>query len=822
MIGDLRMVLRQCWRAPGFVLTAAVTLALGVGANTAIFGVVNGFSRPLPVPNPEQIVVIAAVLPGDETGLRYRFSFPAVQDYRRLTTSFSDVFGFDIRISGLGAHGTTSQFVYQIVTGDTFPALGLTPAAGRLFDRGEGEFAYADANIVLGHSYWQRRFGGDPSVINTVVRLDGRAGRIVGVTPPEFKGLSEGADMDGYVTIGGSQRTDIKPDWLFTDRSVRQITMMARLKPGITVAEAQAEIESVAARIASEHPETDKGASARVIPERRARPFPWPALSSLMPTIQFFLMLLSSVVLLIACLNVANLLLVRVTVREREMAVRASLGAGRWRLVRLLLLESLFLACLGTALGLGLGKWMTVLFINSIDLGTDVTFKLDAAFDWRVFIYSTLATIVTGFVIGALPARRATRTTLTEVLHDGGRSGSAGASRRRVRTTLVVAQIAGSLVLLIIAGLFVRNLQRAQQVDLGFDSQNVMTARLDTHHLGYTFDRSIAFYEELDRRLRAIPGVESASQSFTIPLSWIIGSYLAWPEGKEVDEITQAPALGANSVTPTYFETMRIPITHGRGFDARDTRDSTRVAIINDVIAERFWPNQDPIGKRIVVRAIPGEPWEIVGIAKTTKYMAVFEHPLPHFYLPQAQNPSYLRSIEVRSSTIPMDELRVRIEQEIKTLEPELPIADFRPLDRTIAGNIGFVLFGVGAWQASAMGLLGLALAVVGVYGIVSYQTTQREKEIGIRMALGAEPMDVRKLVLRQGVTMVLLGVAIGLVLTLAATTLLGRMVVLISTTDPVTFAVVSLVLTFSALAACYLPARRATRVDPVVALRQE
>jgi predicted permease len=822
LLRDLQTVIRQCWRAPAFVVTAALTLALGVGANTAIFGVINGFSRPLPVPAPEQIVVIAASLPGDETGLRYRFSFPAVRDYRRLTTSFSDIFGFDIRIGGLGANGKTSQFVYQILTGNTFPALGLTPAAGRLFERGEGEFANAGTTIVLGHSYWMRRFGGDLSIVDTVARLDGRPARIVGVAPAGFAGLSEGAVMDGYLTLGGAQRSDVKPEMIFDDRSIRPITMMGRLKPGVTIAEAQAEVDSIAARLSAEYPAVEHGASARVIPERLARPFPWPALSSLMPSIQFFLILLSSVVLLIACLNVANLLLVRVTVREREMAVRASLGAGRWRLIRLLLLESLLLAVMGTSIGLGLGRWLTVMFVNSIDLGTDVPFKLDATYDWRVFTYSTIATIVTGIVIGVLPARRASRAALTGVLHDGGRSGSAGASRRRVRSALVVAQIAGSLVLLIVAGLFVRNLHKAQQVDLGFDPRDVMSARLDTQHLGYDAARSEAFYQELDRRLHAIPGVESASQSFTIPLSWVIGSYLAWPEDQKNEDQSVRPALGANSVTPAFFETMRIPILRGRNFGEGDVASSKRVAIVNEVMAERFWPGQEAIGKRIVVRAIPGDPWEIVGVARTTKYMAVFEHPLPHFYLPQAQNPSFLRSVQVRSSALSMDELRIRIEREIAALDPELPIADFKSVDRLISGNIGYVLFGVGAWQATAMGLLGLTLAVIGVYGVVSYQTAQREKEIGIRIALGAVPWDVRRLVLRDGVGLVLLGVTIGLVVTFVATMTLGRMIVFVSTTDPIAFVGVTAALTMSALAACYLPARRATKIEPVVALRQE
>lgn len=813
--------MRQAARAPGFVLTAAATLALGVGANTAIFGVINGFSRPLPVRDPEQIVVLAASLPGDDTGLRYRFSFPALQDYRRLASSFSDVFGFDIRISGLGASGKTTQFIYQLVTGNTFPALGLTPAVGRLLERGEGEFAGADSVLILGYGYWQRRFGGDPSIVNTTVTLDGRPARIIGVAPQGFAGLSEGAEMDGYAPLGGARRADARTTQIFTDRTIRPITMLARLKRGVSLAEAQAEVNVVASRIAAEYPATDKGITALVMPETMARPFPWPALSSLMPVVKYLLLVLSSVVLLIACLNVANLLLVRVTVREREMAVRASLGASRAGLIRLLMLESLLLAVLGTLLGLGLGKWMTMRFIESIDLGMDVPFRLDASFDWRVFSYSAVATLATGLVIGVLPARRASRPSITSLLHDGGRSGSSGAGRRRVRNALVVAQVAGSLVLLIVAGLFVRNLREAQHVDLGFNPRAVVSARLDTQHLGFDAAQNLTFYDNLDRRLRAIPGVESASQSFTVPLSWIAGGYLAVPEGEAADTGPR-PSVGCNTVTPDYFRTLEIPIIEGRGFTDCDTADSTRVAIVNDTLAARFWPNERPIGKRIEIPALPGPPWEVVGVTRTTRYLAVFERPLPYFYLPQAQNPSFLRTIQVRSSAVPLDELRVRVEREIAGLQPALPIADLQTLEHAIAGNLGFVLFGVGAWQASALGLLGLLLAVIGVYGVVSYQTAQREKEIGIRMALGAEPSDVRRLVLKQGVVLVLIGAGIGLGVALIATTALGRMVLLVSTTDPLTFIGVTAVLTASALAACYLPARRATRVQPVVALRQE
>ena len=818
---EIWIVIRHLWRSPSFVITAALTLALGVGANTAIFSIINGFMRPLPVPNPEQIVVLATTMAGDETGLRYRFSYPALEDYRERATVFSDVFAFDVRIAGLGVDGKTRPFLHHMVTGNYFQALGLQPAAGRLFVAGEGERHDADLYVVLSYDYWQKRFGGRESAIGTTVKIDGSPAQVIGVAPQGFKGLSEGAEMDGYVPLSLARRFEARSEDPFTDRKIRRLTMVARMKPDVTLDEAQAAVTALASQLVTEHPVAEKGTSARVIPEPLARPLPWPILSNLMPLVRFFLLVLSTVVLLIACLNVANILLVRVTVREREMAVRASLGAGRRGLMRLLLIESTILAVLGTVLGLAIGKVMSVMFIDSVNLGMDIAFKLDASFDWRVFAYSAAAALITGFTVGVLPARRASRTTITHLLHDGGRSGSTSRARMRVRNALVVAQVAGSLVLLIIAGLFVRNLTRAQQVELGFDSSRIVSARLDTLNVGLSEDRSLAFYDELHHRLKAIPGVESASLSFSVPLGWIFGGYVASPEDRREASDAPLPAIGCNSVSPEYFTALKIPIVHGRGFTSADAAGAKRVAIVNQVMAELWWPGQDPIGKRIIVELIPGEAWEVVGVARNSKYMAVFEPPVPYFYLPQAQNPSRLRSIIVRSS-LPADEMKLRLEREVAALEPELPVADLRELDELIGGNLGFVLFRVGAWQATAMGLLGLALAVIGVYGVVSYQTQQREKEIGIRMALGAVPMDVKKLVLGQGAGLVLMGAGIGLVITLGATMALGRMLVMVSTTDPVTFIVITVLLCVSALLACYLPARRATRVQPVEALRHE
>ena len=820
VLADFPVALRQLRRAPGFVAAASLTLALGIGANTAIFSIVNGFFRPLPVPDPDRIVVIAAALPGDETGLRYRFSFPAVEDYRREGDVFSDVFAFDVRISGLSINSRPAQFVYQTVTGNFFTGLGLTPAAGRLFLPGEGEQPNSEPIIVLGHSFWQRRFAGDPNVVGRTVRLDGRSARIIGVAPEGFRGMFEGSDMDGYVPLGGS-RGPADARQVFTDRGFRPLTMAARLQPEVSLAKAQSAVDVIARSLAERYPATERGTTARVIPEQMARPVPLPFLMHLLPFIRLLLFVLSSLVLLIACMNVANLLLVRATVRQREMAVRAALGAGRQRLVRLLLTESLLLAALGSGLGLLLGKWLSVMFAGSIELGTDVPFRIDFSFDWRVFSYALAMMLVTGLVLGVLPALRAWRAEVTDLLHDGGRGGSSGAGRQRVRSLLVVSQLAGSVALLVVAGLFVRNLQQAQQVDLGFDASSVLTARLDPKGAGYDAERTDQFYDTLQRRLSAIPGVESASMSFSVPLGYIFANTAVRRE--EDEKIAEEPraSIGMNSVSPEYFTTLRIPIVSGRSFSAHDTMQTQRVAIVNETMAARYWPNQDAVGRRFETPTEPGPLWEVVGVARDSKYLAVFETPLPYFYLPITQRPTFLRSIQLRSS-IPSAELAALLQREVEMLDPDLPVADLRSLQAALNGNIGFVLFRIGAVQAGGMSVLGLVLAVIGVYGVVSYRTAQRSREIGIRMALGAVPGDVRRLVLRQAVGLVGVGIGLGLVLTWGLTGALTRVLLLVSSTDPLTFVAMTLLLSVSALVACYLPARRAMRVEPVVALRHE
>ena len=820
LVQDGRFAMRQILRAPGFALTAALTLALGIGANTAVFSVINGYTRPLPVPSADRIVVVASTRPDDETGIQFKFSFPALQDFRRQTTVFSDVFAFDMRLDGINVDGQTSQFLHQAVTGNFFTGLGLTPVAGRFFFPGEGETPNPDRVIVLGHTFWQRRFAGNPLVVGSTLRLNGKSTRIIGIAPENFHGLFEGVEADGYSPIAldaeyGTDQTDF-----LTNRAIRGLRMVARMRPGVTLAEAQAEVDVIARGLAQRYPETERDTTARVMPEPLARPLPIPFLTNLLPLIKTLLLVLTSMVLLIACMNVANLLLVRASVRQSELAVRAALGAGRRRLVRLMLVESGSLAALGAALGLLLGRIVSVAFANSIDIGSNMPMRLNFQFDGPVFAFTLAIALATGLVVGVLPALRASRADVTDLLHDSGRSGSAGAGRQRIRSLLVVSQVGGSVALLVVAGLVVRSLREVQKIDLGFDPDRVLTLRLDTSQAGFDGAQSRAFYDELLRRIQVWPGVDSASLSFTMPLSYRIGGATVHPEG-ETGVKDHLSSVGYNSVTPGYFDTLRIPILRGRGFTEHDVVDTTRVTVVNETLAARFWPYQDPIGKRLETPDMPGAPWQIVGVVRDSKYITPFEWPLPYVYVPAAQNPSTLRSVAVRSE-IPFAELGQRIRREIESLAPDLPIAEVRPMPTTIRGNFGFVLFRVVVWQASVMGLIGLVLAIVGVYGVVSYRTLQRSREIGIRVALGAIPSDIRMLVLRQGASLVAGGIVAGLLITTAFAGILRTALVSVTTLDPLTVSVVATFVAATALIACYIPARRAMHMDPARVLRRE
>jgi macrolide transport system ATP-binding/permease protein len=819
LIRDLRFGLRQLRKTPGFTLLVVLTIGLGIGANTAVFSVINGFLRPLPVTSPEQIVVIAANTKGDETGFRYRFSYPVLGALRQQTDIFSDVFAFTTELAGITIEGKTTQFLFSPVTGNCFPALGLMPAAGSLFRRGEGESANSELTLVLGYAYWQKRFGGRADAVGRLVRLDGKTARIIGVAPQGFHGLYAGAEIDGYTPMRGANGASASD--YFTARTLRRLTVMGRLKTSLS--QAQTSMETVAHRLEQQYPDTDKGIGIRVVPEYLARPMPLHFLVDAVPVVRGFLLVLAGLVLLLACLNVANLMMVRASMRGREMAIRAALGSSRSQLVGQMLTESGLLALAGGCTGLLFAKWGSNLFAGSIHIATDFPVALDFSFDWRVFVYALVGSVVTAVGIGLWPAMRVSRTDANSVLHSGRSDGAAAShpSRQRLRSLLVSAQVAGSLVLLIVAGLFVKSLQRAELVDLGFETRHLVNARLSPRYVGYDEQRTVAFYRELKRRVAALPGVESATVAFSAPMGYLSDSDRLFVEGRTVPPGEQPPVAGSNRVDEDYFSTMRIPVVRGRAFRESDREGAPLVAIVNQTMAARYWPGEEPLGKRFRL-GDAAALWEVVGVAHDAKYLSVFEGPLPYFYTPIAQRYIALRVLQVRSQ-MPAELVRQQVQKAIASLDPDMPVADLQTMtDALEGGPAAFLMLHLGARQAAFMGMLGLVLAIIGVYGVASCGAAQRTHEIGVRMALGAQAGDIMRMILRQGAVTVAVGVTAGLFAAAELTRLAAHWVRIANAADPVVFGSIAIALAAVALLACYVPARRAMRVDPLVALRHE
>jgi predicted permease len=816
---DIRYALRTLAKNPGFAVIAIVTLALGMAVNTTLFSVVNGFIlRPLPVPHSEQITVLA--LQQSTVAGSYQFSYPDYEDLRDQTDPFSDLFAYHVTLVAIGVDGRSDHCIVGRVSSNYFSGLGIRPAQGRLILPTEGRTPGADPVMVLGYSYWRKRFAGDPGAVGKKVELNGFPFTVVGVAPREFHGTYTVLDMDAYIPFSAEPHEDpdnpIQKVW--TNRGDRPLTVMGRLKPGVSIKQAEASLNVVAQRLAQQHPDTEKGLTVQVFPEKLARPNPDPNNPIPMAAIAF--MSLAALVLLVACFNIANVLLVRATVRQREMAIRAALGAGQGRLVGQYLTESLLLACLGGGAGLLLASWAAG-FLSSLSLGTDLPIKFDFRADARVYLFSIGAVLLTGLVVGIMPALRAARTNVITVLHEGGRGSSSGPRRQLARNTLVVAQIAGSFVLLVVAGLFIRSLGKAQEINLGFNPDHVLDLSLDVEQIGYKEPQARQLYRDIDKRIRTLPGVLSVAEAFTVPMGYIGAGDRVWIEEHPYTGGQQPANVSYDMVTPTYLDTLQIPLLRGRQFADADGEKAPAVAIINQTMAKKFWPDEDALGKHLSIKGASGPFIEVVGIVQDGKYQNVTEDPQPFFYLPIEQTYISLRTIHVRTS-VPPETLATQIESLIHEIVPNVPVTEVKTMNEALQGANGFFFFHLGVQLTSTMGILGLVLAVVGIYSVVSYAAAQRTQEIGIRMAMGATSRDILKMVLRQGIVVVGIGLVVGLAIALAGTRVMSGMFVGTKATDPVTFTVVVLTLTGIALLACWIPAHRATRVDPLVALRYE
>lgn len=813
---DVRLGLRVLAKSPSFTLAIALTLGLGIGANAAVFSIINALLlRPLPVADPTNLYVVAVSHQDNERP--HNVSWADYVDYRDKSGVFSDLAAFDIGFAGLSVDNRADRITVNHVTGNFFSMLGVNASVGRVILPSEGNTYGADPVIVLGHSYWKKRFGGDPTVIGRQVLVNAQPFTVVGVVPESFTGVYALVEFDAYLPFGM-----MFPEPTYREtierRDNHDLRVIGRLKPGVSLAQAQAGVELLSQQLEKQYPDTNKTVRARVIPEHLARPEPNSADSN--PFVAGVFMLLVTLVLLVACVNVVNLMMVRATIRARELAVRAALGAGRMRLVRQLLTESLLLSAAGGLAGAGIGRWVSGL-LSRMTLPMDLPIKFDLSFDWRVFGYVALVALGTGVVVGLLPALRASRADLNEVLREGGRSMADGGSRQWVRSTLVVAQVAVSLVLLVAAALFVRSVQHAQTVDLGFSPDHVLNQSMDVSQQGYDEAHGREFYRAVEARVRTLPGVESVSYAFSVPFGYYNSAEYVEAEGQPVPHGQRRPSSQFNLVGPEYFQTMKIRVVRGRAFTAEDDERARPVAIVNEMFAKRFWPGQDPIGKRFRAEGTDKRWLEVVGVTKTGKYTFIFEDPGLYYFAPIAQQYRPLRVLHVRTTGAP-EALAPAIQKEIRALNPDLPVYDVRSMDHMLQGPNGFFLLKMGALFGGALGVLGLVLALVGIYGVVSYAASQRTQEIGVRMALGAQGRDILRLVVGHGLVLIGIGVVAGLAASFGVARLLSNMLFGISSTDPVTFVGVPLLLGGMALAASYVPALRATRIDPMRALRQD
>jgi predicted permease len=803
LIADARYAVRTLRRSPGLLTTVVLTLALGIGATAAVFSLIDAtLLRPLPVHEPERLVHVEMVREGGATSAI--FSYPRYTDFREGVGSLSGVAAYGWGEVGLSTGGSADVAAVNLVSGNYFATLGIRPAAGRLISPVDDRAGNPAPAAVVSHALWKLRFGADPGVIGRTVQLNGQGVTIVGVAPQGFAGLDKGSPVDLWLPIALYPQLSPGADIYERGRRV-WLTVFGRLAPGVTREQAEAAVRGLPSRLPEEL--AFLGAPRAV----RLHPLTGHVIGSRGETTAFLGLLLGAagLVLLIASVNVASILLARATARRREIAIRLAMGGGRGRIARQLLTESLLLSLVGAAAGVLLAVWLVELTPALLRLPVPVS--VDATLSLRLLAFVLLLALGTGILFGLAPALEATRATLTPAFRQ---APERGGGRTRLRSVLVAGQVSMALLLLVSAGLFVRAVREALAIDLGFEPSGVLTARIDVAPHEYGEARREAFYRELLARVEALPKVESASLAATVPLGgqWM-QSFVSLDQPRPSHGDTET---SYNVVGPDYFRTMRIPLVAGRAFTVADHTGAAAAAVVNETFSHRVFPGQDPIGQRFYTAA--GEV-EVVGLARDGKYHELREDPQPFFYLSYGGTPWDEMTLHVRTVSDPsrlLPQLRAAVEE----LDPHVPLYNVSTFDEMIGRRIAPQRTGAAA--IGALGLAGLVLAAVGLYGVLSYAVGRRTHEIGVRLALGAQPERVLRMVLRQGLSLALAGIAVGIVAALAATRLLESLLFGVSPLDPLTFALVTLLLAGVALLASFLPARRATRVDPMVALRSE
>jgi putative ABC transport system permease protein len=801
---DLKFAFRSLLKRPGFAAVAVITLALGIGGSTAIFTVVDAaLLRGLPYKSPDRLVHLWEKTPQGAFSKR-EFSYPDYQDYQQ-NNVFEGLAAYTGGRVVLRGDGESESVFGPRVNATFFNVLGVDPILGRTFQAGEDQQG-GPRVVVLSYGLWQRRFGGDSGVVGKSLTINDESYTVIGVLPASFQFALRAGDV--FLPYQPTQNQ-------LTRRFMHGTNLIGRLKPGISESQAQSELSVIASRIEKEHNQSHAGTSLRIVPLQEE------IIGSVRPIL---LVLFAAVgfVLLIACANVASLLLTRSLARQKEVAIRSALGASRWRVMRQLLTESMLLSLIGGAAGLMIAYWGVPALVAALPQNQLIAmpFLRTLGLDSSILAFSFGLSLLTGLIFGLAPALQSSRLDLNEVLKEGGRNMAAGASQR-LRSAMVVTEIALAVVLLVGAGLMMKSLLRLLQTNVGFKTENLLTMAMILPPSKYTDNNPlINFNDQIQERVRSLPGVSNAGTVDILPLNggnttrfYIDGDPKPEP-GKEIE-------ANMRFVSDTYFQTLGVPLLAGRMFDQRDTPDKPNVVLIGKTVADKLFAGRDPVGKKIRYNSIELPPIEIVGVVGDVKITGLDEAVKPVLYYPFRQNPAPFANIVVRTDGDPVA-LTAAVRNEIRSLEPDVAILNVNTMDQMIAQTPASFMRRFPALLISIFAIVALLLASLGIYGVVSYSVSQQTHYIGVRMALGASPADILRMVLKQGLVLALLGVVIGVVAALGLMRLLRTLLFEVSTNDVTTFVVVAGGLFVIALLACYLPARRATKVDPLVALRYE